>query len=274
MGREAGRMASIGRVILTPGIPGPVSTVPGPPGPPGLSVVPFSTKSGNYTLTADDQAITVDATAAARTITLPTAASVPGKVYSVSKSDASANPVIIAPVGGSTIDGLASHYLVFQYQYLMFVSDGTNWRVMASNYHGKELGYSQVNTGTIITNNIWNDAGLYSNRIAGMSITVVGAGRPVAIEFAGQGYHSVANSWFGASLLTNGSAVNGERATQSNPSTTNTRDILLRKRVVLDAGTSYTFEIGLCCQSGGAASMYADSASPSSSNSYLSVVGQ
>lgn len=253
-------------VLAQPGPTGPVGP-DGPVGPPGLSVVPFSQIAANYTLTSDDQAVTVDATTSSITVTLPPAASAPGKVYSVSKSDASINPVTIAPTGGQTIDGLPSQVLVFQYQYLMFVSDGTNWRVMASNYHGKELGYAQSTAITGVTNTALTDGALRGAKIAGLSITVVGAGRPVAVEFSGLG-NNTSGSLTGAALLINGSAVGGARTSIVSQSPNSVTGIF-KSRQVLTAGTPYTFEVGCWCSAAtgqwiGAANLPI----------YLAVVGQ
>ena len=92
----------------------------------------WSTKTGAYTLASTDDVILGNATSAAFTLSLPTAASAgSGKVYVVSKSDSSAHTVTVAPNGSDTISGVnASSVLASQYDLLILVADGTsNWLV-------------------------------------------------------------------------------------------------------------------------------------------------
>jgi len=67
----------------------------------GMSIK-VATKTANYTATASDYAILVDATSGAKTISLPAASSVPGQVYHIKKTDASANAVTIAAYSQTT----------------------------------------------------------------------------------------------------------------------------------------------------------------------------
>lgn len=70
--------------------------------------------SANYTVTAFDELVTVDATAAARTVTLPTAVGRNRRIV-VAKTDSSANTVTIATTGGQTINGAATKVLSAQW---------------------------------------------------------------------------------------------------------------------------------------------------------------
>lgn len=89
--------------------------------------------SANTTLGAHHK-VMVNATAAAITITLPTAASVAGREYVVTKSDASANAVSVATTSAQTINGAAAPYAITtQWQTVTFVSDGANWYTSAIN---------------------------------------------------------------------------------------------------------------------------------------------
>lgn len=72
----------------------------------------------------------VDATAAARTITLPTAVGRTGKRFDVQKADASGNAVTVATTGGQTINGSATQAISAQYTVLTVVSDGANWAIV------------------------------------------------------------------------------------------------------------------------------------------------
>ncbi len=68
-----------------------------------LALRPVTNITANYTALATDYTIRADATAAPIVITLP-AATVIGKVYEVSKIDASANTVVIDGLGGDVIN--------------------------------------------------------------------------------------------------------------------------------------------------------------------------
>lgn len=91
-----------------------------------------TTKSGAYTATAFDCVILVDASAAAVTISLPTASGNAGLTYVIKKIDSSGNNVTIDPNGTETIDGATTVTLSSQYSYRMIVSDGTNWVVVSA----------------------------------------------------------------------------------------------------------------------------------------------
>ena len=89
----------------------------------------FSAKSTAYTLTATDDIVSVTGTT---TITLPTAAGIPGRKYTIKNSDVAATVTVDAN-GGETIDGSLTKLLTTQYQYLTILSDGVNWLIVANN---------------------------------------------------------------------------------------------------------------------------------------------
>lgn len=68
----------------------------------------------------------VDATGGGVTLTLPSAAEITGRVYTVKKIDASGNSVTIDPAGSETIDGAATKVLSTQWQSFTFQSNGAN----------------------------------------------------------------------------------------------------------------------------------------------------
>lgn len=86
-------------------------------------------------LNATHTFVRVDASGAARTITLPTAAAAgPGKIYYVKKTDSSANAVIIATSGGNTLDGVTgatAFSILTQYQSIGIISPdtGADWSI-------------------------------------------------------------------------------------------------------------------------------------------------
>lgn len=86
--------------------------------------------AANQVLGAGHHVVLVDASGAARTITLPDAAGNTGRVYHVKKTDASSNAVIIDGDGADTIDGAATHSITTQYESRTVVSDGANWHVI------------------------------------------------------------------------------------------------------------------------------------------------
>jgi hypothetical protein len=97
----------------------------------GPVVLPFAAKSANYTTTANDGVITVDASGAARTITLVTAVGNAGLQYTIKKIDSSVNLVTIDGNGSQTIDGVVTTALSRQYEAITIISDGANWLVQS-----------------------------------------------------------------------------------------------------------------------------------------------
>lgn len=73
--------------------------------------------------------ILADATAAAITLTLPSALG-NNAAYAIKKIDSSSNFVTIDPDSTETIDGASTIVLKDQYNYVQIVSDGTNWVVI------------------------------------------------------------------------------------------------------------------------------------------------
>lgn len=86
-------------------------------------------KTADYTATLDDGTIEVDASGAARTITLFAASGNAGKIIVVKKTDSSANAVIIDGNAVETIDGAATTVLSTQWALVMLQvnATGTAW---------------------------------------------------------------------------------------------------------------------------------------------------
>ena len=89
----------------------------------------YVSKSANYTATIDDN--TIEVTATGKTITLPTAASIGGRIYTV-KLTASGSGTV-ATTCSQTIDGSTTYSLASQYKYVTVMSTGSNWIVIANN---------------------------------------------------------------------------------------------------------------------------------------------
>jgi hypothetical protein len=87
-------------------------------------------KTTTYTAGDTEEIVLADATAGAFTVTLPTAASKSGFIYTVKKTDSSAAAVTIDGDGAETIDGDASVDLASQDKVISVVSDGSNWWIV------------------------------------------------------------------------------------------------------------------------------------------------
>ncbi|MHA1289726.1 MAG: LVIVD repeat-containing protein, partial [Candidatus Thorarchaeota archaeon] len=93
----------------------------------------YISKSSDYTATADDNVIAVDASSATTTISLPSAAGITGRLYTIKKIDDSVNDVVVDPDSAETIDGSATYSLSSQWKYVTIISDGSNWLVIGNN---------------------------------------------------------------------------------------------------------------------------------------------
>ena len=91
---------------------------------------------------ADNVDITINATAGAVTVTLPTAASIAGKIYRVKATNVT-NAAILDGYSSETIDGSANYTFTFANEAITIVSDGTNWQIMSDHngYKKAEVDY-------------------------------------------------------------------------------------------------------------------------------------
>lgn len=76
--------------------------------------------------------VRVDASGAARTITLPAAASSTRRVYVIKKSDSSVNTVTIDGNASETIDGATTRVISTQYAGVVISCNGTGWDVIGT----------------------------------------------------------------------------------------------------------------------------------------------
>ncbi|ODU25080.1 MAG: hypothetical protein ABS95_01115, partial [Verrucomicrobia bacterium SCN 57-15] len=81
----------------------------------------------SYTVTDADETILVDASGGERTISLPAAATVPGRIFTIKKNDNSANAVIVDPNAAETIDAATTKSITAQWQFLRVQSNGSVW---------------------------------------------------------------------------------------------------------------------------------------------------
>ena len=91
---------------------------------------PVTSVTADYTVSANDSFIKVDATAAPVTITLMLASSGKEKRLTIKKIDSSANAVTVDGNGSETIDGATTVSLPSQYNSVSIMSDGTEWWVV------------------------------------------------------------------------------------------------------------------------------------------------
>ena len=91
--------------------------------------VPYVAKSADYTTTATDGLIAVDASGAARAITLITAVGNSGLQQTIKKTDSSVNIVTVDANTTQTIDGALTRGIPIQHGWLQVTSNGANWLI-------------------------------------------------------------------------------------------------------------------------------------------------
>jgi hypothetical protein len=96
----------------------------------GSHRVGYKLATADYTIADADYVVAVDASTAARTITLPNAPGEVGRIIIVKKIDSTVNVVTISPQPGEAIDGANTYSLIAQWQGVRLVSDGANWLVI------------------------------------------------------------------------------------------------------------------------------------------------
>jgi len=77
-----------------------------------------------------DQFILADATAAAFTVTLPSAAGTAGRQYTIKRVNSGSNNVSIGTTSNQFIDGAATKTLGAQFSWLTVVSDGSIYMIV------------------------------------------------------------------------------------------------------------------------------------------------
>lgn len=94
------------------------------------TVPTVSSRTNSYTPASDrSEVVLANASSNSVGISLPTAAG-NKHLYTVKKTDSSANTVVVTTAGSETIDGGASATLRRQYASITLVSDGTDWSVI------------------------------------------------------------------------------------------------------------------------------------------------
>jgi hypothetical protein len=93
----------------------------------------ISNQSTNFTIANFATLYRVTTAASTITVTLPTAIGFSGQAFIVKKIDSGVGTAILTPVGGQTIDGLASFTLSAQGQFMGLVSNGATWDIWTRN---------------------------------------------------------------------------------------------------------------------------------------------
>jgi len=93
-------------------------------------VIPYTTITGDTTVTTSNVVVFANATSGAIDVTLYLAASNGGRTLTVKKTDSSANAVSILRAGSETIDGATSTTLYHQNEAVTLISDNSNWLII------------------------------------------------------------------------------------------------------------------------------------------------
>jgi hypothetical protein len=96
----------------------------------GVIPVPYTTITGDTTVTTANVAVFANATSGAIDVTLYAATSNGGKTLTIKKTDSSSNTVDILRAGSETIDGETSFTLTVQNESITLMSDNSNWFIV------------------------------------------------------------------------------------------------------------------------------------------------
>jgi len=96
---------------------------------PGITVWKTLMLTSDYTASSGS-VLLCDASNGNLVITLPSSASIPGRVLQVKKIDSSANTVTIQCTGANTLDGLANFVIEDEHFSLTIVSGGSNYYII------------------------------------------------------------------------------------------------------------------------------------------------
>lgn len=135
---------------------------------PGFAATQIAAKTAAYTVTTSDVFVHGDATAAAFTLTLPTAVGKTGRFYYFKKIDSGANAVTVDGNAAETIDGSATYALNSQHDAVLIVSDGTNWKVLASHRASSQMTWTTVTANTAMS----GDNGYIMNSASQLEMTL------------------------------------------------------------------------------------------------------
>lgn len=91
---------------------------------------PIVSQSTSYTITSTDGVILGNASGGAITFTLPNATGIDGRLYTVKKTDSSANAVILDGHSSQTIDGSTTYNLTIENDSITVIALGGSWYII------------------------------------------------------------------------------------------------------------------------------------------------
>ncbi len=97
----------------------------------------------DLTLDATNSIVICNNGSTARTITLPNAVGIKGRIYNVKRGEASTTNVTIATTSSQMIDGDVNYILMNAKQAVTVVSDGTDWKVIGT--HVPQFPMGEIN---------------------------------------------------------------------------------------------------------------------------------
>jgi len=97
----------------------------------GSLSAPITSTSSNTTLAGGHFSIFENTTGGNKTVTLPTAVGIDGRIYVIKNTGTGVNTLTIATTGGQTIDGAAGASTSTPQACLIVQSDGANWQTLA-----------------------------------------------------------------------------------------------------------------------------------------------
>lgn len=219
--------------------------------------------SANHTSTTTNTVLVANSTSGNITVTLQTAASITGEQIVIKKTVA-ANTVTIDGLSSETIDGLTTRVLHRQHEFIRIMSDGTNWRIIATGVNYLPDGtaalpalYSENNTttgfffGTDITG--VTTAGVEAFRVDASqrvltghtsAITAGGSSTAAQLQHSGTGLDTASqlsvlfnNGTTGLKHIISKSRAASATAFASTPVTVVTGDIIAEHQYTADDGT-------------------------------------
>ncbi len=113
----------------------------------------ITTTTTDLTLDATHSVLICNNGAIEKTITLPNSTSVKGRIYSVKRNETSTANVTIATTSSQLIDGEINLVLTQAKDAVSLISDGENWKVIASNITQNSVGEISYfdTTGTLVS---------------------------------------------------------------------------------------------------------------------------
>lgn len=205
----------------------------------------YVAKTSAYTLTTADEVVAASTSGGAFSLTLPTAVGNTGRVFTIKKTDTSANALTIATTSSQTIDGSTTRILNGQGARIKVVSNGSNWEILASTER-YFISYSTNAAGAVTDGNnvLYEDAGTVTHSgdyNAGTGIWTARAGyRGHYRACAWIKTQSVAAGAIGQSFAMNVRTSGGQIGTEDTADSTTSRIFSAsncREEYIADGGT-------------------------------------